>query len=74
MVVIGCYGANFIASFFAGVASVGAVVSGDTLTPAAYVAIGGAITALGNNAYQVIKYGGLMETAYEEYFEVVNHS
>lgn len=73
-IVIGSYGANFIASFLAGVASAGAVVTGGTLTPAAYAAIGGAITALGNNAYQVIKYGELMETAYEEYFEVVKHS
>lgn len=73
-VVIGSFGANFIASFLAGVASAGAVVSGGTLTPAAYAAIGGAIAALGNNEYQVIKYGELMETAYEEFFEIVNHS
>lgn len=73
-IVIGSFGANFIASFLAGVASAGAVVSGGTLTPAAYAAIGGAITALGNNEYQIIKYGELMETAYEEFFEIVNHS
>ncbi len=74
IVVIGSFGANFIASFLAGVASAGAIVSGGTLTPAAYAAIAGAITALGNNEYQIIKYGELMETAYEKFFEVVNNS
>lgn len=68
------YGASFITSFLAEVASAGAIASGGTLTPGAYAAIGGAITALGNNAYQDIMYGELMETAYEEYFEVVENS
>jgi hypothetical protein len=67
---IGAVGMTGLTGFIAGSASAGAVLTGGTLTPAAWAAIVAATTTSGSAIAIGISLGEAMEDAYELYYEV----